>query len=65
LRKVKINIRDIARLANVSVATVSRVINGSPNVSEKTRKKVLKIIQEYDYHPSAFAQKLSKTKLRL
>ncbi len=65
MRKVKINIRDIAKLANVSVATVSRVINGSPNVSEKTRKKVLKIIQEYDYHPSAFAQKLSKAKTQI
>ncbi|MGC9097742.1 MAG: LacI family DNA-binding transcriptional regulator [Dictyoglomus sp.] len=65
MRKVKINIRDIARLANVSVATVSRVINGSPNVSEKTRKKVLKIIQEYDYHPSAFAQKLSKARTQI
>jgi len=65
LKKVKINIRDIAKLANVSVATVSRVINGSTNVSEKTRKKVLKIIQEYDYHPSAFAQKLSKARTQI
>lgn len=65
MKKVKINIRDIAKLANVSVATVSRVINGSPNVSEKTRKRVLKIIQEYDYHPSAFAQKLSKPRTQI
>jgi len=65
LKKVKINIKDIAKLANVSVATVSRVINENPNVSEKTRRRVLKIIQEYDYYPSASAQNLSKSKTQI
>ncbi|MBR6403752.1 MAG: LacI family DNA-binding transcriptional regulator [Eubacterium sp.] len=52
------NIYDIAKMAGVSIATVSRVVNGSPKVSEKTRKRVLDIIDEYGYTPNAFAQGL-------
>ena len=40
------NIYDIADMAGVSIATVSRVVNGSPNVSEKTKKKVLDVIEK-------------------
>ena len=39
LKRDKMNIYDIARLSGVSIATVSRVVNGSPNVSEKTKEK--------------------------
>ena len=42
-------IYDISEKAGVSIATVSRVLNGSSNVSEKTKKKVLDVIQKYDY----------------
>ncbi len=52
------NIYDISDKAGVSIATVSRVINGNSNVSEKTRNKVLKIIEEYGYTPNAFARGL-------
>ena len=52
------NIYDIAQIANVSIATVSRVVNNSPKVSEKTRKKVLDIIETYGYTPNVFAQGL-------
>ena len=52
-------IRDVARRANVSVATVSRVINDSPLVSDGTRQKVLDIITELDYTPNPNAQRLS------
>lgn len=52
------NIYDISEIAGVSIATVSRVINGNSNVSEKTRNKVLKIIEEYGYTPNAFARGL-------
>lgn len=45
------NIRDVARHANVSIATVSRVLNGNEAVSEETRKKVLKAIRELNYRP--------------
>ncbi len=52
------NIYDIAELAGVSIATVSRVVNGSDKVSDKTRAKVLKIIEESGFTPNAFAQGL-------
>ncbi len=46
-----VTIRDVAKAAGVSIATVSRVINGHPVVSEKTRRKVLKVIRELHYRP--------------
>ena len=51
-------IYDISEKAGVSIATVSRVLNGSTNVSEKTKKKVLDVMQEYGYTPNAFARGL-------
>ncbi|MBR4207886.1 MAG: LacI family DNA-binding transcriptional regulator [Lachnospiraceae bacterium] len=53
------NIYDIAKEAGVSIATVSRVINGSRKVSERTRAKVLAIMKETDYTPNIFARGLS------
>lgn len=58
------NIYDISREANVSTATVSRVINGSSKVSPATRKKVLDIINKSGYVPNAFAQGLSHDTMR-
>ena len=37
-------IRDVARKAGVAVSTVSRVLNGRPDVSEETRKKVMDVV---------------------
>lgn len=54
-----LTIYDISKKANVSIATVSRVINGSTNVKESTRKKVMDIINEYDYKPNASARAMS------
>ncbi len=51
-------IYDISEKAGVSIATVSRVLNGSSSVSEKTRKKVLDVIEQYGYTPNAFARGL-------
>ena len=56
------NINDIARLAGVSKATISRVLSQSPHVKEKTRQKVLEIINENGYEPSHFARNLSRQK---
>lgn len=52
------NIYDISKQAGVSIATVSRVLNGNPNVKPETRKKVMDIIDQYDYTPNAFARGL-------
>nr|WP_296157201.1 LacI family DNA-binding transcriptional regulator [uncultured Blautia sp.] len=52
------NIYDIAKLADVSIATVSRVVNNSPKVSQKTKEKVLAVMQENEYTPNAFARGL-------
>ena len=51
-------IYDISEKAGVSIATVSRVLNGSSSVSEKTRRKVLDIIEQCGYTPNAFARGL-------
>jgi DNA-binding LacI/PurR family transcriptional regulator len=52
-------VKDVAKKANVSVATVSRVINGLGNVSEKTRFRVLNAIRELEYQPNKSARQLS------
>lgn len=51
-------IYDVSEKAGVSIATVSRVLNGSKNVSEKTRAKVLDTIRQCGYTPNAFARGL-------
>lgn len=51
-------IYDVSEKAGVSIATVSRVLNGSNNVSEKTKAKVLAVMNECDYTPNAFARGL-------
>ncbi len=58
-------IRDIAKLANVSVATVSRIINNSGKVSDKTRLKVNKIIEETNYHPNQVARTLYQKRSKM
>lgn len=47
------NIRDIARLAEVTPGTVSKVLNNYPDISEATRQRVLKVIEENQYDPKA------------
>ena len=46
-------IKDVARLAGVSVATVSRVLNSSPKTSPESREAVKKAMDELKYHPNA------------
>ena len=55
----QVTIRDVARQAGVSVATVSRVLNNSPAVRPATREIVLHAIQELDYRPNLTARMLS------
>src|ERR687886_622993 len=51
-------IQELAAKTGVSVATVSRALNGSPEVSEATRERVLKLARDLDYTPSAAARTL-------
>ncbi|QTL99558.1 LacI family DNA-binding transcriptional regulator [Iocasia frigidifontis] len=51
-------IKDVAKEAGVSIATVSRVINKADNVNPALRKKVLKVIEKLDYKPNRIAQGL-------
>ncbi|HDV7144802.1 TPA: HTH-type transcriptional regulator GalR [Yersinia enterocolitica] len=53
-------IKDVAKLAGVSVATVSRVINNSPKASETSRKAVCSAMEQLQYHPNANARALAQ-----
>lgn len=57
-------IYDISKKAGVSIATVSRVLNGSDKVRPATKKKVMDIIEKYEYAPNAFARGLGLHSLR-
>ena len=59
------NIYDIAERAGVSIATVSRVLNGSANVSAKTQAKVLGVIEESGYTPNVFARGLGLNTMKM
>jgi len=57
-----VTIKDVARVAGVSIATVSRVINGNHQVGDACRARVKKVIKELGYRPNSNAQALvSKT----
>lgn len=58
-------IRDVARYANVSVGTVSNVLNGSQLVKEETRQRVLEAIEALQFHPTAAARTLSTQRTNL
>ena len=54
-----LTLEDVAKQVGVSRSTVSRVVNGSPNVSQDVRQRVLKTIQSTGYHPNAAARSLA------
>lgn len=53
-----VTLRDVANYSGVSYQTVSRVVNNHANVSEKTRRRVLKSIEELNYRPNRAARSL-------
>lgn len=62
MHKQEVTIYDVAREANVSMATVSRVVNGNSNVRKETREKVEEVIKRLHYQPNAVAQGLASKK---
>ncbi|MGY0374137.1 LacI family DNA-binding transcriptional regulator [Clostridium sp. JNZ J1-5] len=58
------SIKDVAREANVSIATVSRVLNNVDVVNEETKKKVLEAIEKLDYRPNIVARSLKTQKTK-
>lgn len=62
MKKQSVTIYTVAQEARVSMATVSRVVNGNPNVKPETRKKVLEVIKELNYRPNAVARGLASKK---
>jgi LacI family transcriptional regulator len=57
-----VTLKDIAQRAGVTSATVSMVINNKPNISEETRRKVLKIAKELNYYPNVIARGLATSR---
>lgn len=57
-----VTLKDIAERAGVTAATVSMVVNNRPNISEATRRKVLKIAKELNYYPNVIARGLATRK---
>lgn len=62
MRKKKVGIKEIAKHAGVSPGTVDRVLHERGNVSEKSKEKILKAIEELDYKPNVMASILASNK---
>lgn len=60
-----VSLRDVARMANVSVATVSMVLNENPRISRATHMKVQRLIERMGYQPNRLAQSLSSRYTRV
>lgn len=57
-------IKEIAKACNVSIATVSNILNNKPGASDKTRKRVLEMVEKLDYTPNIVAKNLKMQKTR-
>ncbi len=59
MSRPRATIEDVARRAGLSIKTVSRVLNGEPNVRPQTRERVLAAAREFDYQPNVSARRLA------
>lgn len=60
-----LTLKDIARMVGVAESTVSRAINNKPGVGEETRRKIMKIVKEYNFKPNQLARGLAKKETRI
>ena len=56
---MKVTLKDVAKKAGVTEATVSLVLHNNTRISEKTKQKVLKSVMELDYYPNSSARSLA------
>ena len=56
------NLKELSNKLNLSQTTVSRALNGYPEVGEKTRARVIEAARKYNYHPSYSAKRLAMGK---
>ena len=59
-----ITVKEIAKMCDVSPSTVSNILNGKPNVSEKTRQRVWQAVKETGYQPNYYAANMRKQSTR-
>lgn len=62
---MRVTINDVAKAANVSPSTVSRVIANNPRIGQETTERVLKIMKEMNYHPNIIARSLANKSTRI
>lgn len=62
---MKVTIKEVAKEANVSPATVSRVLGNSKDISDKTKSSVMEVIKKLQYRPNAMARSLINKKTRI
>lgn len=60
-----VTINDIAKAAKVSPSTVSRTIANNPRISKKTRERILKLMEEMNYHPNMIARSLANKSTKI
>ena len=60
----QVTIKDIAREAGVSIASVSRALNGMDGISEKKRSRILRVCERLSYTPNGLARSLVKRRTR-
>ncbi|MBE5861710.1 MAG: LacI family transcriptional regulator [Lachnospiraceae bacterium] len=59
-----VTVKELARMCDVSPSTVSNILNGKPNVSEKTRQRVWQAVKETGYQPNYYAANMRKQSTR-
>lgn len=59
MSKARVTVKELARLAGVSIGTVDRVLHGRGGVSEETRSRILSLVESRDYKPNVLARQLS------